>query len=157
MNDIQNPEVRRGPGRPPRTQDVQHERRRRASADHGQNLKLHVPENQKDPNFEYRFIRNTPGRVYQLTKQDDYDIVTSEQIASEGLGTAVERSASKTDGGTMVLVRKPKEFYDADKAKAQARIDAQEETMRRSAPAGAEGLSGPHAYVPGGRNVVGGR
>jgi hypothetical protein len=40
------------------------------------NLKLHVPEEAKDPNF-YRWVNNKPGRVKQLTQMDDYDIVSS--------------------------------------------------------------------------------
>jgi hypothetical protein len=149
--------IKRGPGRPPRQVEGETQRRRRSSLDHSRNLKLHVPESTKDSGFEYRWIKNTPGRVSQLTKQDDYDIVTSEEIASEGLGSAVERSASKSEGGTMVLVRKPKEFYDADKRKEQAALDALEDGMRRGSVPGGEGLNGPNAYVPGGSNIVNGR
>jgi hypothetical protein len=54
-------------------------------------------------------------------------------------------------------VRKPRQFYEEDKKKDAARIDATEEAMRRGPPSSNEGISGSEAYVPGGKNVVGGR
>src|SRR3990167_3871638 len=128
MTDIIEPE-RRGPGRPSRQETMQRQRRRRDTLDHGRNLKLHVPDEAKDPEFYYRWINNRPGRVRDLTHADDYDIVSSEELASKSLGTTVERAASKFNDETMILVRKRKEFYDADKAKEQKAIDAQEEAM----------------------------
>jgi hypothetical protein len=136
---------------------MQRQRRRRDTLDHGRNLKLHVPESAKEPGFVYRWVNNRPGRVRDLTQADDYDIVSSEEIAGKSLGTTVERAANKFDGETMILVRKPKEFYDQDKAKDQKQLDAQEEAMRRRPPASPEGLNGPEAYIPGGKNIVNGR
>lgn len=148
---------KRGPGRPPRTEQVQERRRRRESMGADRNLKLYVPEEAKDPNFHYRFIKNNPGRVQQLTQLDDYDLVTQADIESQSLGTQVQRASNKTDGESVVLVRKPIKFYEEDKAKHAARIDASEEALRSGPASSPEGISGSEAYVPGGKNVVAGR
>lgn len=155
MSDVM--EVKRGPGRPPRIEETQVRRRRRDSLGADRNLKLHVPEEAKDKNFHYRFIKNNPGRVQQLTQMDDYELVTATDLESKSLGTQVERASNKTDGESVVLVRKPIQFHEEDRAKAAARIDATEEGMRRAPPSSTEGLTGSEAYVPGGKNVVNGR
>lgn len=154
MNEVV--EQTRGPGRP-RKEEVKQERRRRGGLNHGLNLKLHVPEESKDPNFVYRFINKRDGRIQQLTQMDDYDIVSNEDMESRSIGTTVERTANQRDGEAMILVRKPKEYHEADKARKKQAIDAKEDAIRRGAPDSPEGLNGPSAYVPGGRNVVNGR
>ncbi len=152
MNDVA--EVKRGPGRPPRQETEQRARRRRESLGTDRNLKLHVPEDKKDPNFEYRWVNDRPGRVQQLTQADDYDVVPG--VTSEG--STETRVADKSSGERAVLLRKPKEFYESDKRSEQKVLDARDESMRRAPPPSAEGLSGSdNAYVPGGRNIVGGR
>ena len=151
MNDTS--EVKRGPGRPPRAQTEQVVRRRREGMGADRNLKLHVPEDKKDPNFEYRWVNDRPGRVQQLTQGDDYDVVPG--VTNEG--TTETRIADKSSGERAVLLRKRKEFYESDKREEQKVLDARDEALRRAPPPSAEGLSGPEAYVPGGRNIVGGR
>lgn len=156
MSDVETAvEVKRG--RPARHDEVKTQRRRRDTLGADRNLKLHVPEEAKDPNFVYRFIKDNPGRVQQLTQMDDYDLVSQTDIESQSIGTQVRRISNKSDGEGVVLVRKPKEFFEEDKAKEAKRIDATEEAMRRAPPASSEGLSGSEAYVPGGKNVVNGR
>lgn len=140
-----------------RAEEVKVERRRRDSAGHNGSLKLHVPEDAKEPNFEYRFVNKRDGRVKQLYDQD-WDVVQQSEIDSKSIGTTVERAGNSRDGESMILMRKPKKFYEEDKAKAAKRIDATEEAMRRAAPASPEGLSSSDgAYVPGGKNIVNGR
>ena len=144
--------------RAPRAEETQQRRRRRETMGADRNLKLHVPDEAKDPNFVYRWIKSAVGRVQQLTKMDDYDLVTESDLPSKSVGTLVERASNKSDGESVVLVRKPRKFYEEDKAKEAARIDATEETMRRAPPASSEGLTGSDGvYVPGGKNTVGGR
>lgn len=152
--------IKRGPGRPPRAAEIQTERRRRQDDDQGRNMKLHVPENAKDPNFVYRWVNNKPGRIKQLTKMDDYDIVNvtdeSIDVGSAG-GSVVTRTVDSKEGDEAVLIRKPRQYYEADKAKADARLDAQDEHLRKGAAPSSEGLSGSEAYVPGGRRGQDGR
>lgn len=141
--------------RPTRQEEVKTERRRREDSVSGRNLKLHVPDDAKDPNFVYRFINARPGRVQQLTRMDDYDVVSSTEMDSKSLGTTVERIGNQQDGEKMILVRKPKEYFEADKAKEHELIRAREKAIEKAAPPSPEGLSGPNAYVPGGKNTIG--
>jgi hypothetical protein len=147
-------EVKRGPGRPPRQEQEQQRRRRRESLGEDRNLKLHVPSDKKDPNFEYRFVNDRPGRVQQLTQADDWDVVPS--ITAEGGNET--RVVDKSSGERAVLLRKPKDFYESDKRSEQKLLDERDDSMRRGGPSSAEGLtSSDNAYVPGGRNIIGGR
>lgn len=152
--------------RPARTEEVQNERRRRTGMGADRNLKLHVPEEAKDPDFVYRWVNNRPGRVQQLTQMDDYEVVSSadgkiDPGTSEG--TVVKRTVDRSQGEEGVLLRKPRKYYEADKVEEQKRLDASDEDMRNGAAKSSEGLSGSEAYVPGGhkgqsgRNIVSGK
>jgi hypothetical protein len=152
--------VHRGPGRPPRTEEVKTERRRRTGTGAERNMKLFVPEEAKDPNFQYRWVNNVPGRVKQLTQMDDYEVVSSEDgriDAGTAEGTVVKRTVDRNEGEEAVLLRKPRHFYEADKAEEQKLIDARDEQLRAGAAPSSEGLSGSEAYVPGGRKGHDGR
>jgi hypothetical protein len=150
------PEVtHRGPGRPKRQEEVTTRRRRREELGANRNLKLYVPPEEKDPNFQYRWVNDRPGRIRQFTVEDDYDVVSSPAVESTSTGTNIERVVSQSTGENAVLLRKPKKFYEDDQAQKQAAIDAQERALKRAAPASPEGLTGPEAYVPGGKNTIG--
>jgi hypothetical protein len=108
MTDV---EIKRGPGRPRREEEVATERRRRTGSGAERNLKLFVPEEAKDPNFVYRWVNNRPGRVKQLTQMDDYDVVSSEDgtiDAGTSEGTVVKRTVDRSEGEEAVLLRKPR-------------------------------------------------
>lgn len=144
----------------PRVAETRRARRRRADTSATAGLKLHVPEQYKDPNFEYRWMNDSATlgdegqemgqRMHEKTVLDDWEPVMSKgQIDGKGEGTPVKRLVGRGEAGRPVygyLCRKPKDWYDADKAGEQAKIDAQEEQMRRAEKA--EGLAGPTAYVP---------
>lgn len=165
MTDSHTTEVKRGPGRPSRQQEAQTQRRRRTSLGDDRNLKLYVPEQAKDPAFEYRWVNNRPGRVRHLTQEDDWDVVPSDKLGGDpdpeksiGLGSNLERVGNQVTGESMILVRKPKEFFEEDKKAEAAHLDALDETMRRGPAPHSEGLgASDNAYVPGGRNTVNGR
>lgn len=163
MTDV---EIKRGPGRPRREDEVKVERRRRTGTGAERNLKLFVPEEAKDPNFVYRWVNNRPGRVKQLTTMDDYDVVSSDDGAIDAgtsEGTVVKRTVDRSEGEEAVLLRKPRHFYEADKAEEQKLLDARDEELRAGKVQGSESLSGSEAYVPGGRpgregrNIVSGK
>jgi hypothetical protein len=141
--------------RPARQEEVKERRRRREALGADRNLKLHVPANLKDDKFVYRWVNDRPGRIQQFTVADDYDVVSSEAVESNSLGTTNSRVVSQSSGESAVLLRKPKEFYEDDQKQKQAVLDAQEKAMKAAAPASSEGLNGPHAYVPGGSNRIG--
>lgn len=148
-------EVKRGPGRPPRQEQVQQRRRRRESLGADRNMKLAVPSDFKDPNFEYRWVNDRPGRVQQL-HGEDWDVVDGgSQLDSNSIGTTVKRVSDRFSGENTVLMKKPKDYFEADRAEKKAALDKVDEALRRGAPPSPEGLAGPNSYVPGGRNTVG--
>jgi hypothetical protein len=160
MSEAEAETVTRGPGRPKRTEEVKQARRRREGLGSERHLKLHVPADMKDKDFEYRWVNNKPGRVRQLTVQDDWDVVSMDAPdlqTSASEGTVMKRTVDKGTGEEAILVRKRKEFYQADKMEADKLLDARDEAMRSGPPPSPEGLAGSEAYVPGGRNIVAGR
>lgn len=152
-------ETKRPVGRPPRVEEAKTERRRRQGMGAERNLKLYVPEGSKDPDYVYRWVNDRPGRVQQLTQQDDWDKAPG--VTTDG--SVETRVADKSSGERTILLRKRRDFYEADKLEEQKLLDATDEQMRRGAAQSQEGLSGSEAYVPGGRagrdgrNVVSGR
>ena len=165
-------EVPRRPGRPSnaertsRQTEVKQQRRRRQGIGAERNLKLHVPEDAKDPNFVYRWVNDRPGRVRQLTKMDDYEVVSSAELnggdpdplGNTAEGTVMTRTADAGIGEKTVLLKKPREYYDADKRGEQKEIDERDKLLRKGAPPSESGLtSKDNAYVPGGRNIIAGK
>ena len=138
-------------------------RRRREDIGPNHQRRLAVDTRNFDPAYTYRFINDEPGRVHALTKQDDWDIVTSAEIGErdakeKGVGTGVEFVVDRSTGKRAVLVRKPLDYYKADKAKEQARIAQVVADIKRGEHKSAEALNGPTAYVPeGGIQIRDGR
>ena len=152
--------VTRSPGRPSRADEVQTQRRRRQGTGTDRNLRLYVPADDKDPNFEYRWVNDREGRVRRLY-DEDWDVVSYREgdkaANASSEGTQLKRVADQHSGLKTVLMRKPKPLYSADKMAEQKLLDERDETMRRGALNSPEGLSGPETYVPGGRNIVDGK
>ena len=118
--------------------------------------RLTVDTSKLDPNYEYRWINDDPGRVYQMTENDDWDIVENHEIKTDAAGQGSEVSAivGKTDSGEgkrAFLVRKLKEWHDEDQAEKQKQVEETDEAIRRGklaeADAEAQSMAG-HAYVP---------
>lgn len=143
------------PSRPSRQDETRKRRRNRDLLGPERNLKLYVPPDQKDPNFEYRWVNDRPGRVRQMTQYDDWDVVSGIDPSSSAEGTVTTRIVDSGAGEKGVLLRKPKEYYDEDRAEAEKALKARDDELRQGASTSPEGLSGPQAYVPGGRNQIG--
>lgn len=153
--------------RPTRGEEIAGRRRRREGLGAERGKKLHIPEESKDPNFVYRWVNDRGGRVRQLTQMDDYEVVSSSELnggdpdptGNTAEGTVMKRTADSGIGESAVLLKKPREYYEADKKEEQKAIDARDEAMRRGPPPSSQdGLTNKdNAYVPGGRNIVGGR
>lgn len=138
----------------PRIEQERQRRRRRDDLGSGRLLNLDVP-GEKDRNYTYRWINDDPGRVRKLTVLDDWDVVTSEQLGDTSakdsqVGSGVERIVDKSTGKRAILVRKLKDYYEADKRKESERMDAIDAVMKSGQATSPEGLSGPAAYVPSG-------
>lgn len=129
-------EIKRGPGRPRmvREEDEPQERRRRAGDFSTTTNTLTVPESILDRDkYEYRWISDEGVRLYNLTVNDDYDVVTKEgKKASQGdngYGDDAYRvqSGIKADGSGaplfMYLCRKPKKWAEADRNARRAQND----------------------------------
>ena len=157
------------PRRPsPRVVAERTERRRRNDMSPMSRAPLSVPGATLDPNYYYRWVDDHPGRIQALTSQDDYDPVTYADLgiaptdADSNPGATVTRVADKPTGRKTMLLRKRKDWHDADKAKEQIQNDQTDNALRRglvpASDGGQHGLSGEHAYIPeGGIRIDDGR
>ncbi len=139
-----------------RQAEVAKTRRRREGMGAERNMKLHIPEEAKDPNFELRWVNDRPGRIHALTKQDDWDIAPG--MEGSGLGTVTERAVDSYTGERAVLLRKPKAYFDADQLEKNKALDERDDAMRRGPLPNPEGIGGEadKSYTPG-KNIIGGR
>lgn len=145
----------RAPAKRAEAERAQRRRREDVGLGRGRNLDLG---GSKDPNYEYRWVNDDPGRMYNLTERDDWEVVKTGDLGEasakdRGVGTGIERVVDKRSGKRAVLLRKPKEYYVGDKAKEQALIDDTERAIKSGATpaAGAapgEMIEAGKAYVP---------
>lgn len=165
--------VQRSEGREDRKEQTQKARRRRQGLGLERNKRIVIPDAAKDPNYHYYVANDTPGRMHGLTKNDDYDVVTQDMLDNQlrksrgeeplpegGDGSPVKIPVGTgRDGQWMYgyLLRKPKEYYEADKAQEQKSIADAEKVMKEGPAPSADGLNrADHAYVPSGhRNQIG--
>lgn len=107
-----------------RTDEQRGERRRRDTEMDGYRYRLSIPpQYQKDKEHNYRWINDDKSRVFDLTKEDDWDQVQAE--GQDGASTVRRQVGTKQNGEPLFahLVRKPKEFCAEDEAKKQAALD----------------------------------
>ena len=146
---------------PSRRVEEERQRRRRRDDMSFSRMRNLAIEGDLDPNYEYRWINDLPGRVHNLTVRDDWDIVTSSQVGAtekdKGVGSGLERIVDKGSGARAVLVRKLKDYYVKDKLKEQSAIDETDAAMKRGEVRSPEGLRESEAgasYVPAGGIVI---
>lgn len=148
------------PAPSPRIEQERQQRRRREDTGMGRRRNLSVT-TKMDPNYSYRWVNDDPGRMHSLTVQDDWELVPLDgprEAKDMSLGTGHERIADRYTGKKTILLRKPRDYYVADKAKEQAEIDETEKSIKRGETRSPDGLSGPKAYVPAGAiNIQDGR
>jgi len=148
-----------------RQDETRKRRRRREGLGDERNLKLHIPESMKDPGFEYRWVNDRPGRIRQLTVEDDWDVVDTAKMGGDpdpdkniAEGTVLSRVGDKYTGEKTTLIRKPKDLYAADRKERDDKLKKIEDTMRRAVPPVQGGLGdADNAYIPGGKNIIGGQ
>ena len=87
-----------------------------------------------NPDFTYRWVLDRPGRVRQLTKFDDWDVVTDAHI-EEATGGAVMAVAGRNDyeADNMVLLRKPMVYHRDDQIEKAAAVDAMDNMIKKGA------------------------
>lgn len=150
-------EAKRGPGRPKKEPVISPElqARRRAVLERKRNgsigeirHRLAIPESGLDrENFQYRIVNDVPGRLEQLTKDDTWEVVP--RVEDREMNFHVDRG---TEGQSVRghLVRKPKQWFEEDRAEGQARIDREMNRIKRGAIQGktGEGLEDALTYTP---------
>ena len=114
-NEIENP---RRPGRPKRDEVMATERRRRKGPATG---KLDFPEAVKKayPDMEFRWGRDVGGRIDQLTKNDDWDMVPGVEPIHGG-------TAETGRGFKLHMMMKPKAFMEEDQRQKLAALEMRE-------------------------------
>jgi hypothetical protein len=142
--------------RPTRADQVRTERRRKPGSTTITGMKLHVDNSLLDPAYEYRWANDRNGRVQQLYA-DDWDKVEDPNIVSSA-GTVPTLQVGVDEGKPFnaVLLRKRKEWYQADQQEKQKPLDEIEESIRRGVghQTAEPELRGDVAYTPGGSNTV---
>jgi hypothetical protein len=112
-----------------RVAEVKQERRRRRDGDldAGVVLRLGLPPGieEKYPNDTLRWVNDEGNRVHFLTTRDDYDIVS--EVEGRPVGTTMDGKPINA-----VLLRKPKEFAEADRREKLERINRQEKAVLAS-------------------------
>lgn len=141
--------------RPNRADEVRAERRRKPGSTVQYGIKLHVDKDKLDPDYEYRWVNDAPGRVQALYEQD-WDRVEDPQIAGEGnsAGTVPTKFVGNVAGAptNAVLMRKRKEWFVADQKEKRKPLDEMDKAIRRGAEQKDPELS--DAYTPNGSNSI---
>lgn len=92
----------------------------------------------KDPNFVYRVVNDRDDRV-EILKEIGYEVCTAAELQigdkRVDLGASIGSSATLALGGgdKGVVMKIPKEWYDADQAAKQQAVSRSEQTMKEDA------------------------
>jgi hypothetical protein len=146
------------PARENRAEEVRGERRRRKDMSVNAHLRFSIPDHLRDDKrYRYHWLVDRPGRIEQKTRYDDWDFVEEPEIASDGrqtgAGTRIERHAGVDKFGNpqrAFLVRKLRDYDEADKAVDQKRIDDRMKQIKRGKTPGeaGEAIQSDGSYVP---------
>jgi hypothetical protein len=137
-----------------RSEELVTERRRRNSDSlAGKRRRLHVNEAELDrENFTYRFVNDEGNRLHDMTVNDDWELVSDRnhvvKVDSTGSGSEVAVYAGTQENGAplrQVLLRKPRQYYEEDKAAEQRQIDEREAGIKSR---GGPGASEDGLYQP---------
>ncbi len=140
-----------------RAEKVREERRRKPGAVLMSGIKLGVDQSLLDPNFTHRWVNDKGNRVQQLEAADWDPVTEAVKADSDGSGT-VQTKIVGTDAGkpySAILMRKRKDWFQADKKEAQKPLDETDEAIRRGLNHQKDSpeLAGS-SYTPGGRNTI---
>lgn len=139
--------------RPTRAEEVRQERRKKPGQTVLANLKLAVDESKLDrKNFAYRYANDKNGRVQQLHAVD-WDIAPEgAKDDTNSLGSVNSTHAGVDEGKPFntVLLRKKRDWFEADHKEKQRPLDEMEEAIRRgNTEHKANELRGAGVYTPG--------
>lgn len=152
-----------------RSDEIQGERRRRrtGSIDMMGQFKLDCPASALDPNYVYRWVNDDGARVFQLSRYDDYDLVSAdsikgafdEQSAAEESSETVRRIVGRNENGPMYayLMRKRRDWWQADYDETVRKGEAELSERVLNENDGAVKAEGAptNAYTPEGNRIGG--
>lgn len=135
-----------------RADEVRQERRKRPGQGGPAGIKLALDESKLDRNtYHYRFARSSGGRLQSL-HADDYD-VAPEAARKDTTGSINAVHGGVDDAGKpyeLVLVRKRRDWFEADQKEKLKPLDEMDEAIRRNNPNHkANDMRGPGVYSPG--------
>jgi hypothetical protein len=114
----------------------------------GQRMRMHIEEEDKDPNFHYGWINDTSGLI-QRAKRAGYENVLTSEIPSWGAAGVDSADSSSSvvnmevgNETTAYLMKQPMEFYDEDQAETNAITDSRETDMKKDLNSGQNGTYG---------------
>ncbi len=136
-----------------RAEAVRQERRKKPGQTAHAGIRLAVDESKLDrKTYQYRHVNDKDGRVQRL-EAEDWDIAPEGAKAdSNSLGTVTSTQVGVIDGKpyNAVLMRKRKDWFEADQKDKQKPLDATETAIKRGNPNhAANDLKGPGVYTPG--------
>lgn len=144
-------------GRPPREEidrvEMGERRRKKRTTVHGTRLGVSISDEDL-AKYEFRWINDEPARIFQKTKEDDWDIVSQSggivKEDSDDLGQAVSKVVGAGANNVPMkayLCRKPKAYYEADKRSKAEALDEQLKMLRRGRDRDGASISD---YIPDG-------
>ena len=161
MTDEAAPKVSRT--RAPRTvrpeADAGRERRKKPGATTHYGKKLHIDKEQMDPAYKYRWVNDTASRVRDLEAEDWDPVKRLAAAGGDTPGSVASKFVGSDAGGKpikAVLMRKRKEWYDADQKEKRAPLDEMDKAIRGGTAHQQSNESdlATTAYTPGGVNIL---
>lgn len=138
-----------------RAENVRQVRRKQPGQPGQEGIKLSLDESKLDrETYQYRFVRDDPGRVQRLVAQDWDPITEPIKEDSTGLGSVPTAHGGTDETGKpygMIAMRKRRDWFEADQKEKQKPLDAMEEAIRRGK--NDTELKGQGVYTPG-ANVI---
>lgn len=139
------PKVNKSRARPTAKEATKAARRRRKGGNPSARGKLSLDTSKLDPAYHYRWAEDRPGRLNELTVQDDYDIVETNDHESSEKGSGVVRPSGENK---MVLLRKRRSFYEEDQAEKSARIKETQRQLEQGSESTRQLGDGVEEYKP---------
>lgn len=132
-------------GRPPMAKGAKRPKRIPMS---GQRMRMHIEEEDKDPNFHYAWINDQKGLLHRA-RTAGYEHVLTSEMPSWG-ESDVDSADSSSSVVTMpvgdkllaYLMKQPMEYWEADHAEEQRIVDAREADMKKELNSGQNGTYG---------------
>lgn len=129
--------------RAPRAVEDGERRRRRDPNDNGVVKRLSVPEEARqrlEQTHKLRWVVDQPGRIDQLYRQD-WDLVSDDELGGAAPAARHADVAQNRVALTTRLMKKPIDYFEADHAANQERLEAE----MKAAELGQKVLNGPDA------------